>query len=296
MNYIFPRDYFSVKPIEVPIHPEFLGRSAPTDAVYKDENVTIYALPVIPVHLTTEWTPTTSSAALPDTGLHPSSDTLKRKRESSPFMSSKHPHHDSNNASSSTPNKDNKNMTIESLKRNPNFNPRILQGGNAQEWRELLIRHIFRNTNPTPNERVALRVSTDQAAAGKGPGFGDLSTTEQGIGMFNPTPRRIISHPRGFENQLPSFSLPYRKTTNTPETKPTLAYVVVGPRFRGKFDVVKAQGLQVPAGTLRGDLTKGEAITFMVPDESGGGGMVERTVQPSDVIGPSECPSVSTHL
>ena len=163
-----------------------------------------------------------------------------------------------------------------------------------------LIRNIFRNTNPTPHEQVALKASAGQkdltaSISGKRGKVNDRSTAEQGVGSsptFNPVPRRVF-HPRGFECQLPPFSLPYRKVTNTPETKPTLAYVVVGPRVRGKFDAVKANELKGPNGPPRRELTKGNAITFMVSDELGGSGMVERTVQPEDIIGPSECPSVS---
>lgn len=114
------------------------------------------------------------------------------------------------------------------------------------------------------------------------------STSEQGAGSSS-TPYRA-PYPRGFNNQLPTFSLQHRQVTNTPETKPTLAYAVVGPRIRGKFDAVKAKELGVPNGSQRRDLTQGKTIRFMVPDEKGG--MVERVVRPEEIIGESENPSV----
>ena len=288
--HIFPSDYFTVNPIEVPIHPEFSGSSAPLDAAYKDENVTIYALPIIPMDLAvqSESPPgTVFNAELAASTL----DKLKRKRAPSPFLPSKHPYHpqdSSDQVSSSTPSN---HATIEDLRKDPNFNPRFLRGEMAQEWRQLLVRAAFRSTHPTPNEQTASKASAGQ----QGRKVNDLSTTEQGIGsspVYHPLPQRVV-RPLGFEGQLPPFSLPYRKVTNTPETKPTLAYVVVGPRLRGKFDAEKAKALKIPRGPLRGELTRGNAITFMVPNESGAGGMTPRTVQPGEVVGPSECPSVS---
>lgn len=226
------------------------------------------------------------------------SDTLKRKRASSPFLPSKrsHPQLSSDQTSPSTLNKQHEDENIKNLIRSPHFNPRILQGESAQAWRRFLVQDIFKNTRPTLNEQAALKDQTTysgQEGLKIRPNSNDSSATEQGIGsssIFNPMPRRV-ARPRGFDDQLPPFSLPYRKVTNTPETKPTLAYVVVGPRVRGKFDVEKAKVLKIP-DRQRGQLTKGKVITFMVPDEADGGGMVERTVQPEEVVGPSESPSV----
>jgi ribonuclease Z len=180
--------------------------------------------------------------------------------------------------------------TIKQLIKNPSFDPHTQQGAIAHEWREFLVQDLFRGTNLTPNEKV------EQLKAMKASIDNDVSTSEQGLGsshIFMPAPQRIV-HPRGFESQLPPFTLPYRKVTNTPETKPTLAYVVVGPRIRGKFDAAKAKELRIPKGRQRTELTKGQAITFMVSDEQGGRGMIEKIVQPEEVVGPSECPSVST--
>lgn len=75
---------------------------------------------------------------------------------------------------------------------------------------------------------------------------------------------------------------------------PTLAYLLVGPSVRGKFDAKKAEELGVPRGPIRGKLTRGEAITFEVDD--GNGGKLERTVRPEDCIGPSEVAQVSDRV
>ena len=85
--------------------------------------------------------------------------------------------------------------------------------------------------------------------------------------------------------QLPAFS----RTSDVQ----ALAYVVIGPRVRGKFDVEKAVELGIPSGPLRAKLTRGESITFKVKrgDEE-----FERTVKPEECIGPSETPGVCINL
>ncbi|KIM85847.1 hypothetical protein PILCRDRAFT_817088 [Piloderma croceum F 1598] len=286
------RDYFLVNPIEVPINPEFSGSSAPLDPVYTDENVTIFALPIIPEDPAKQAISTTSTA-VSDARLQVSSlSKLKRKRTPSPFSPSKHsdPPHTSDQdscSSSALPAGKHKHTSIERLMKTPNFNPRVLEGAIAHQWRELVVQAMFNNTQPTPNEK-SLQTASANASAGD-----DTITSKQGMGsspIYMPIPRRVF-HPPGFQSQLPPFSLPYRKVTNTPETKPTLAYVIVGPRVRGKFDGVKAKKLRVPNGPQRGELIKGNAVTFLVPGEPGKG-MVQRTVQPEEVVGPSESPSV----
>jgi ribonuclease Z len=213
---------------------------------------------------------------------------LKRKRSPSPFLPSKssqlphQPQGSSNRTSLSKSTPPTKFLAIEKLMENPSFNPRTLDGVAAQDWRAYLVQNTFRNSSPTPNERAKATRGWRKK----------VSTSDQGLGtssMFMPPPKRVV-HPPGFESLLPPFALPYRKITNTPETKPTVAYVVIGPRVRGKFDAEKAKELQIPNGRQRSELVKGTAITYMVPE---GDGIVERTVQPEDVIGPSECPSVS---
>jgi ribonuclease Z len=104
-SYIIYRDFFLVNPTEVPINPEFSGSSAPLDPVYTDENVTIFALPIIPEDTAKDAISTTSSA-VSNARLQASSlSKLKRKRSPSPFSPSKHsdpPHHTSGQDSCSS--------------------------------------------------------------------------------------------------------------------------------------------------------------------------------------------------
>ena len=81
--------------------------------------------------------------------------------------------------------------------------------------------------------------------------------------------------------QLPVFS-------HTADVQ-ALAYVVIGPRVRGKFDVEKAVELGIPFGPLRAKLTRSESITFKVKR---GNEQFERTVKPEACIGPSETSGV----
>lgn len=271
----------------MPINPEFLGSSAPVDPVYKDEIVTIFALPIIPEDPAKQAISTTASA-VSDIGLQASSfNELKRKRTPSPFSPSKvtnPPHHTSDQdscSSSALPAGKHEHTNVNDLMMTPNFNPRVLEGVIAHQWRELVVQAMFNNTQPTPNAKVS-QTAPANASAG-----GNTTTTEQGEGSLPIYMPRRVPHSSGFQSQLPPFSLPYRKVTNTLETKPTLAYVIVGPRIRGKFDAAKAEKLRVPLGRERGELIKGNAVTFMVPGE------IQRTVQPEEVVGPSEPPSVS---
>lgn len=68
-----------------------------------------------------------------------------------------------------------------------------------------------------------------------------------------------------------------------------MSYLVVGPHYRGKFDVEKARELGVQ-GRDRGKLTQGETVTFQVKV---GEEIVERMVKPEDVLAEPEKPSVS---
>lgn len=96
--------------------------------------------------------------------------------------------------------------------------------------------------------------------------------------------------PPGFHKQLPAFTSLPSPSPSKSIAPPTLAYIVVGPRVRGKFDVEKAELLGVPPGRQRGMLTKGKSITFKVKV---GDEMIERTVRPEECVGPSETPGVS---
>ncbi|KAF8647735.1 hypothetical protein AX16_006570 [Volvariella volvacea WC 439] len=96
--------------------------------------------------------------------------------------------------------------------------------------------------------------------------------------------------PPGYHSQLPKFE--------SRDPGCTQALVIVGPRVRGRFDTQKAEALNVPNGSIRGKLTKGETIRFTVKVKTVGedGTEVEteeeRTVRPEDVLDESEPPGV----
>ena len=89
--------------------------------------------------------------------------------------------------------------------------------------------------------------------------------------------------PANFWKQLPKFINPF------PTDLPTMCYLIVGPRYRGKFDAERAKALGIPKGRIRASLAKGEAITFKVEVN---GEKVSRTIQPEEVIGKEDPPSV----
>ena len=68
-----------------------------------------------------------------------------------------------------------------------------------------------------------------------------------------------------------------------------MSYIIVGPRYRGKFDAKRAKELGIPQGPQRSALAKGEAITFEIRE---GNEVIQRTVKPEEVIGKSDTPGV----
>lgn len=88
---------------------------------------------------------------------------------------------------------------------------------------------------------------------------------------------------------------------------PSLAYLILGPRTRGRFNAQRADELGLK-GPLRGRVSKGETVTFTVevddPRANGGKGengerkkvRVERTVRPEECVGESEAPVVRLHF
>jgi hypothetical protein len=110
----------------------------------------------------------------------------------------------------------------------------------------------------------------------------------------NEPPRPNLSvwrrpEPPNFKDLLPSCPLPYEtENGNIPSNhaKPTLAYLLVGPETRGKFDVEKAEKLGLKSGPLRAKLIRGETAQFEVVDENGNRDL--RLVRPEEVLGPKE--------
>ena len=274
-----------VNPVEVNSATE-LATTEPKP-VFKDDNITVYGIPLQPDHLQ-------QSSVIFENMEVDGEDSIflenkKRKRSLSPDSSSKRP-----DIAGIQPGRAvDSNDVIPLLERmhEPGFTPSTLEGKDAQEWRRLMVRTMFKSEPPE-------KPKTRFKEKGKGKAKADVEIAQAPKSQpTNLTPiapdtelrsgpgRPRIKH---HHHPLPKLALPPL------EDKVTLCYVCIGPRQRGKFDVQKAVALGVPRGPLRGRLTKGETITFMVDD--GSDGKVERTVTPEDVVGPSEAPKVMSPL
>ena len=180
--------------------------------MYMDDNISVFALPVVPSEVPPEAANPRSEAA----------GRLKRKRAES----------------------------------TPDSDPASLSGEAAQAWRQLMIQSMFpasQASAATPNQN--------------GPRF-----------------------PPKFGKPLP-VPEPLLLGSSDPTLKPTIAYAIVGPRIRGKFDGKKAVDLGLPPGPLRARLVKGECVTVQVKDSNGI--VVDREIKPEDCIGESVTPAVS---
>ncbi|KAG2355809.1 hypothetical protein BDR07DRAFT_1425171 [Suillus spraguei] len=128
----------------------------------------------------------------------------------------------------------------------PDFDPTTLVGDMAQEW----LRHIVRTMFPGSAAKPVVSSAKVEH----------------------------VSQPSNFNRPLPSLP--------ACNLRATLAYAVVGPRVRGKFDVNRAEALGLKAGPLRARVARGETVTVVGKDG------VEKSVGPSDVVGASEDPGV----
>lgn len=70
-----------------------------------------------------------------------------------------------------------------------------------------------------------------------------------------------------------------------------MSYLLVGPQYRGKFNVARALELGVPNGNLRSLLARGQTVTFEVQD---GEETITRTVRSDEVLGEAEKTAVCT--
>ncbi|PFH48651.1 hypothetical protein AMATHDRAFT_64951 [Amanita thiersii Skay4041] len=280
------RDTMLVEPLEAP---PLLDPSP--DAIYKDENIIVYGFPLYP---TDPSTPTTS--------------TLKRKRSGSPTSPSKRLHPSPRVGSpqdspvyDQTPTHDFSTSTS-------------LSGRLAQEWRKSMIQHQFPFTRKHElshnRERrkkiVALKMLSQDGKGKSTPMDAASSSTDASItdpdnaasndgesttgNSRSESSRTPARH--GHHLQLPPFSY---TGPGTPTSPPTLAYLIVGPRIRGKFNAAKAQKLGIPSGPIRQRLINGQPITFKTTISESDGDTVrkveiERTVQPEECVDKSETP------
>ncbi|KAF8956934.1 hypothetical protein BDZ97DRAFT_1848960 [Flammula alnicola] len=262
------RDSIEIQPSEIPWTTP--TSPAPTPC-YADHNVTIYSIPILPFseplsvpsESDPEFEPTSASAS--EEGPDTTENSGKRKRELSADTSRKRL-----NPGSAI-------SIFSDEMRQGGLKAEDLTGEAADEYRRLMVRTMFPGTNIRTPEEEAERNRTGKRKKGH---FQVLSHSNADVDEHRQTRASV---PQGFWKQLPKYSnsLP---SSNTPST---LSYLVIGPRYRGKFDAEKAVELGVPRGPLRGRLSKGETITF---DVKVGGETIQRTVKPEEVIGKSEAP------
>jgi ribonuclease Z len=305
----------SIDPVEIhspPFPSSTLEREDP-EPTYKDELITVYAIPVVRSSPTNAETfssePSTKRKRSPSFHSPSKRSVVGHPQDSITVLENELPLPEmASTPSVATP--------IQELLRRPNFSPKYLTGKRADEWRRAIIETMFTGEK-TPDakgkqtdlvmddekgSRKAEEGVTEKSMKHKGHGKGrgvkgsgqrrcistELinggETTDAFIEASSPLKAEQVRVPApyGFNKQLPPFP--------SSSYKPTLAYVIIGPRRRGKFDAAKAQELGLPKGYLRAELTRGKTVSFKVSD--GHSGMVERIVRPEDVIGESETPGV----
>jgi ribonuclease Z len=256
----------AVNPVEV------LPATPTVEPVYKDENISVYAVPITSSSLETE-TDNAPPSALPRAS--------KRKRTPSPIASSKRPTHDHPAASP----RGGPAGILETI-RLKGLSPAELEGELAREWRRHMVRETFsgvhapkkpprgRTGNAGIGPSVKPREHNSDAPGPSSTGGGTIELggrdTKAALGFFHPLPR--------LEPPL-AQARDHRMTT-------CLAYAVVGPLLRGKFSEERAKALGLPDGQIRSRLARGETVSFTVDD--GQGGKVERTVRPEDCISKSD--------
>ena len=248
----------SVTPIDVESVTLQTGPTKP-EPTYTDQNVTVYSIPIFPE---------VAKGGYPlSSGSHEASSS-NRKRPASPTSS---PHRSRDEEFSTEIG----NLPLKDRMRLNGFLPTNLVGSDAMEWREMIVRNMFPARNPKPRKEGGKGVDADPP---------HVSPFRRHPGSFNPA---------GSDRQLPSMNFTKDSEPITPRQKPSLAYVVIGPKTRGKFDAKKADELGL-VGKLRGLVASGTTVTFTTTDADGK--EIERIVRPDECVGPSDNPAVSPEI
>ncbi|KAI0635238.1 beta-lactamase-like protein [Trametes polyzona] len=285
----------AVEAASAPVHSLQTGDSPP-QPLFKDEHLTVYSIPLypsVPPEGEQEESVDAAQASEPmDAMLAPEATDrpLKRKRTPSPDGPArrKSPPLTDHALDSAAPVPE----TLTARSRSHHFVPGTLTGDEAQEWRKLMLQEMFPMPAPPPatatdsskgsKEREKARFAKVQAKKTRAaPSEG---AADGGEGAEGELPRRAGVPPDKRFARLPP--LVEGSDAHGHPALPTLAYLLVGPSVRGKFDVKKAEALGVPRGPIRGKLTRGETVTFDVDD--GAGGKVQKTVRAEECVGPSE--------
>lgn len=243
----------SVTPVEVESISPPTGSAKPKPT-YTDGNITVYSIPLFPK---------VDRDAHPQLQEDPSS---KRKRRAS---SASPPRRDTDAGFSA----ESENLPLEERMRLNGFLPTNLVGKDAEQWREMVIKNMFPAKGSKSGKGTDAGVDAD-------PPY--VSALRRHPGSFNPA---------GSDKQLPRMNFTKDSELITPKRKPSLAYIVMGPKTRGKFDAKKADELGLK-GRLRGVLANGTAVTFTTTDARGK--EIERTVKPEECVGPGDNPAVCT--
>lgn len=243
---------------------------AQPEPVYRDQTVTVYGIPLF------HTTPGQSTDAPDPTTIQPLLS--KRRRSNSSTFTTKR-QRIAEGGPRGSPQTPIEQQTLAQRSQTPDFMPCDLRGQEAQDWRRLLISSMF-PCNGEPRN-VSSTSCKGKAEAWKPQDAPNAVTSNPNDGK-NASNRNIAISPRSKGRRLPPIS--------GVNSSNKLCYVCVGPKVRGKFDVEKATQLGVPKGRIRGQLTQGHTITFMVDD--GKGGQVERTVRPEEIVSPPEASRV----
>ncbi len=258
--------------LEVTEIPDF--KAEPDDErkpVFSDDNITVFSIPIVPTPHCRGEEPTESEASLNE-----SENALKRKREPSPELSAKRPFLGWTVPVPDGPSAPSTNSSLlDRFLADPEFDPVTLEGDEADAWRQLIIEHIFTRTEPSKPQLPPKHTNT---ALPQVPHWIDgTAKIQEKLSKRGPK----WANPAAPLKLLPAFSPPMRDGST--------AYIVVGPRVRGKFDVKRAEELGL-FGPLRGRVARGETVTFTVDD--GTGAKVQRTVRPEDCLGEPESTKV----
>jgi ribonuclease Z len=265
------------------------------EPVFSDDTITVYSIPIVPMPHHRGEEPADSEASP-----NMSENVLKRKRESSPELPMKRPFLGSiEPVSDGPPTSSTNTPLLGRFLADPNFDPVTLEGDEADAWRQLIVEHIFTRTElpPKPQLPPNKKGKREENAGYTGTETPETCPSQASLTSLPQVPhwaegatkdREKLSwrgfreaNPAGLLKPLPSFT-PHVRDGST-------AYIVVGPRVRGKFDAKRAEELGL-FGALRGKVTRGETVTFTVDD--GTGVKVQRTVRPEDCLAEPETKKV----
>ena len=263
------------------------------EPVFSDDNITVYSIPIVPM-------PRHPGEELADSegSLNMSENVLKRKREPSPELPLKRPFLGSTvpvpDGHSTPPTST---TLLDRFMADPEFDPVTLEGDVADAWRRLVIEHVFtlKGVPPTPRppptdtnkmdnrEKNAEDTGTETPEACLSQAC--VTSPQVPHWVEDATKGQEKSSRRGPKESNPAAPLKLLPSFTPPVRDGSTAYIVVGPRVRGKFDVKRAEELGL-FGSSRGRVTRGETVTLTVDD--GTGVKVQRTVRPEDCLGEPE--------